>query len=316
MGSSPDVTRRRRAAGLHQPCEDDDAFGRRIQRMAGGEDQAVVRHALRHPDGGRRHDPRALDAVGEAAVGHRRRRSRRAGAACRSCGTGRRRSCGARRCRPSRAGRAAACRDSGRGPSADRPRPCPRRSRTRGRCGRSQPAERVAVVGPAVERAGREREPARRIGQLLQRALLDRGRRTRSSVAARSAGCSAPRASRARTAAPATAASRRHRSAAACPRRSARSTARAAARARVYASRSSPAQRRLGAAERARPGVAQRAAGLEGRARRAGLTRRRRRAKSTRTTPASAASTPASRSVDHRPACWHWWCFWPGRRAC
>ena len=55
---------RRGAAGgrSDEPREHDDPLGRRIQRVARGEDQPIVGHALRDPDGGRRDDPRALDA--------------------------------------------------------------------------------------------------------------------------------------------------------------------------------------------------------------------------------------------------------------
>src|SRR5262249_28675010 len=58
---------------LRQLGEHDDALGGRVQRVAGGQDQAVVGDALRDPDGGRRDDPRALDLVREAAVGQRQR---------------------------------------------------------------------------------------------------------------------------------------------------------------------------------------------------------------------------------------------------
>ena len=53
-----------------EPREDHDALRGRVQRMAGGEHEPVVARALGHPRRGRRHDPRALDLVGEVPVGH------------------------------------------------------------------------------------------------------------------------------------------------------------------------------------------------------------------------------------------------------
>ena len=188
------------------------------------------RHALGHPDGGRRHDPRALDAVGEAAVGHHEHdlvaRAQLVDAAERRA-VGRAVPGDARPCR---AGRAAACRDSGRGRRAGRRRPCPPRPPTRARCGRSRsrPIGSPSSVRRSSERAAKA---SRRVGsgRRVERALLDRGRADavqRRELALQLA--LLPRARRARTPAPATAASRRRRPAAACPRRSARSTARAA----------------------------------------------------------------------------------------
>ena len=56
--------------GPYEPREHDDSLGRRVQRMARGQDQPIVGHALSDPDGRRRDDPRALDPVGEAPVRH------------------------------------------------------------------------------------------------------------------------------------------------------------------------------------------------------------------------------------------------------
>src|SRR5439155_169050 len=57
----------------HQPREDDDALGRAVERMAGGQHEAVVADALDDPERVGTDDAPALDAVREGGVRHRDR---------------------------------------------------------------------------------------------------------------------------------------------------------------------------------------------------------------------------------------------------
>ena len=183
-GRRPISCRRPPRLGPCKPREHDDSLGRRVQRMARRQDQPVVRHALSDPDRGRRDDPRPLDPVGEAPVGHHEHDLVARRGPCRCAGTARRRSCGGRRSRPCRAGRAAACRGSGRARRAGRRRRCPPRRPARRRCGRSaagRSGRPRRCGGPASGR----RTPAAGAGRAASRARAARRPRagTRSSVA-------------------------------------------------------------------------------------------------------------------------------------
>jgi len=53
-----------------ETSEHDDPLGGAVERVAGGEDEALIAHAALHPQRGGRHYPGSLDAVGEARIGH------------------------------------------------------------------------------------------------------------------------------------------------------------------------------------------------------------------------------------------------------